>query len=105
MVGWHHQLNGHELSKLQEMVKDREAWHSAVHGVTVGHDLATEQQQIQTQRQTCTERRQCGDTEGEDGPVTMQAETGLVPLQVKKYQGLQIPGARRDKKESPPRSF
>ena len=22
------------LSKLQEMVKDREAWHSAVHGVT-----------------------------------------------------------------------
>ena len=25
MVGWHHQLNGYELSKLQEMVKDREA--------------------------------------------------------------------------------
>ena len=25
MVGWHHQFNGHELSKLQEMVKDREA--------------------------------------------------------------------------------
>ena len=25
MVGWHHQLNGHELSKLWEMVKDREA--------------------------------------------------------------------------------
>ena len=24
------------LSKLQEMVKDREAWHAAVHGV--GHD-------------------------------------------------------------------
>ena len=22
------------LSKLQEMVKDREAWHTAVHGVT-----------------------------------------------------------------------
>ena len=29
------------LSKLQEMVKDREAWHAAVHGV--GHDWATEQ--------------------------------------------------------------
>ena len=26
MVGWQHPLNGHELSKLQEMVKDREAW-------------------------------------------------------------------------------
>ena len=31
MVRWHHWLNG--LSKLQEMVKDREAWHAAVHGV------------------------------------------------------------------------
>ena len=26
------------LSKLQEIVKDREAWHAAVHGVTVRHD-------------------------------------------------------------------
>ena len=56
MVGWHHRLNGHEseqapgdgegqgslsvdsmdlsLRKFQEMVKDREAWHAAVHGVT-----------------------------------------------------------------------
>ena len=25
MVGWHHWLSGHELSKLWEMVKDREA--------------------------------------------------------------------------------
>ena len=25
---------GMNLSKLQEMVKDREAWHAAVHGVT-----------------------------------------------------------------------
>ena len=33
IVGWHHQLNGHEF-ELQEMVKDREAWHAAVHGVT-----------------------------------------------------------------------
>ena len=34
MVGWHHWLSGHELSKLQEMVKDRKAWCAAVHGVT-----------------------------------------------------------------------
>ena len=40
------------LSKLQAMVKDREAWHAAVHGVQrVGHDFVTEQQH------TCTHTR------------------------------------------------
>ena len=34
MVEWYHQLNGHESEQLQETVKDREAWHVAVHGTT-----------------------------------------------------------------------
>ena len=34
------------LSKLQEIVKDKEAWHAALPGSqTVSYDLATEQQQ------------------------------------------------------------
>ena len=34
MVGWHHQLNEHDLSKLRELVIDRLAWCAAVHEVT-----------------------------------------------------------------------
>jgi len=32
------------LSELQEMVKNREAWRAAVHGVSAEHDWVTEQQ-------------------------------------------------------------
>ena len=34
LVGCHHQLDGHELSKLQELVMDRESWCAAVKGVS-----------------------------------------------------------------------
>ena len=34
MDRWHHQLDDMSLSRLRELVKDREAWHDAVHGVT-----------------------------------------------------------------------
>ena len=34
MAGWHHRLDGHEFSELQEFVMDRETWHAVTHGVT-----------------------------------------------------------------------
>ena len=37
--------NNRNLSKLREMVRDREAWRAAIHGVPrVGHEWATEQE-------------------------------------------------------------
>ena len=42
MVGWHHRLNGHSLSKLQNLVMDREAWRAAIHGVTKSQTLLSD---------------------------------------------------------------
>ena len=43
MVGWHHQLNGHEFEQALGVGDGREAWRAAVHGSQrVGHDWATE---------------------------------------------------------------
>ena len=34
MVGWYHQINGHESEQTLVVVKDRAAWHAAVYAVT-----------------------------------------------------------------------
>ena len=44
MVGWHHWLNGYELSKLQEIVKDRETWCAMVHGVAKSQTCLNDEQ-------------------------------------------------------------
>ena len=33
MVRWHHQLDGHDLNRLWELVMDREGWYATVHVV------------------------------------------------------------------------
>ena len=33
IIGWHHQLNGHEFEHIPGLVTDRKAWHAALHGV------------------------------------------------------------------------
>ena len=43
MAGWHHWLDGRESEWTRELVMDREAWSTAIHGSQkVGHDWATE---------------------------------------------------------------
>ena len=39
MVGWHHRLDGHDLSELRELVMDREAWqYQSMGSQRAGHD-------------------------------------------------------------------
>ena len=45
MVGWYHRLSGHEFEQTPEMVKDREAWHAAVHRVTETRTQHSDEQQ------------------------------------------------------------
>ena len=47
MVGWHHQLNGHEFEQTLGDTEGQGSLACYSHGVgSVGHDLATEQQYI-----------------------------------------------------------
>ena len=58
------------LSKLREILKDREAWCSVVHGVSkVGHDLATEQQQSSLNYTVVQRLRHWGSTVGGKGLI------------------------------------
>ena len=34
MVRWYHRLNGHEFEQAREIVRGREAWCAAVHGLS-----------------------------------------------------------------------
>ena len=45
MARQHHRLNEHEFEQAPEDSEGQGTWCTAVHGVTVAHDLATEQQQ------------------------------------------------------------
>ena len=37
MVGWHHQLDGHEFEQALGVMVDKEDWHAAARGVAAGH--------------------------------------------------------------------
>ena len=39
MVGWHHQLYGHEFEQALGDAEGQEAWRVAVHGVTKSKDM------------------------------------------------------------------
>ena len=34
MVGWHHQLDGHEFEQAPGVGDGQEGWHAAIHGVS-----------------------------------------------------------------------
>ena len=55
MVRWYHQLNGYELSlsKLRELVMDREAWCAEIHGVTNKSDMTEGRTELMSEYLYC----------------------------------------------------
>ena len=53
MIGWHIHSMDTSVSKLQEIVKNREAWCTGVHGVTWHPTIATEQRNMIQQFHFC----------------------------------------------------
>ena len=90
IVGWHHQLNGWVLA-LQEMVKNREAWHATVHGVAKSRtwlsDWTTttkiwkkkEQQQPRREAVAATQSGTWGRWKGECSRADAEEQGGLPP--------------------------
>ena len=54
-VGRHHWFNDMSLNKLWEMIKDREAWHAAVHGVTKSQTWLSDWRTIKEHKNKPTE--------------------------------------------------
>ena len=52
MVGWHHSMDM-SLSKLQELVINREAWHAAVHGVVKSRTQTSNWTELNTSDTNC----------------------------------------------------
>ena len=79
MVGWHHWLSGMSLSKLQEILKDREAWRAVIQGVAKSRTRLrdwTELKWCQIQRSTM-EKKQAGRGGVGVGAVVWTVEDGL----------------------------
>ena len=92
MARWHHRCNEHELGQLREMVRDREAWRAAVHGVTERQtwlgDWTTRTTESPFSSPACTRRRGYVRTEAGRQPSAKQEESsGQKPSPAEPWPG------------------
>ena len=64
------------LSKLQEMVKDREAWRATVHGVTKSQTRLSNRPALRVERKQNSARRELG---GEGQGILLPSPKGWCP--------------------------